>query len=91
MHTAGILLNQDDEVHMRSDEVQSLSDISAALKVINQNLSKGAKDADVVKKHLMHFYDVLIKPISDLLGGMDPEDKLVFAADEVLDRNQLPS
>lgn len=76
--------HQDNEVHMCSDEVRSLSDVSAALKDINRKLSKGAKDADRVKKALMDFYRVLIEPISDLLHGMDVEDKLVFA-DEVLE------
>lgn len=78
------LPNQDDKVHMRSFEAQNLSAISTSLKAINQNLSKGAKDADKVKKALMDFYNVLIKPISGLLGDMDPADKLVVAADEVL-------
>lgn len=76
---------QDDEVHMRTNEVQSLSHVSATMKHINDKLSKGAKDADKVKKALMEFYRVLIEPISDLLRGMDVEDKLVFAADEVLE------
>lgn len=71
-------------MHMRSYEAENLSKISTSLKATNQNLSQGAKDADEVKKALMHFYDVLIKPISGLLDDMDPADKLVIAADEVL-------
>lgn len=71
-------------MHMRSYEAKNLSKISTSLKAMNQNLSKGVKDADEVKKALMEFYDVLIKPISGLLGDMDPTDKLVIAADEIL-------
>uniref|UniRef100_A0A7I4A0D3 CHAT domain-containing protein n=2 Tax=Physcomitrium patens TaxID=3218 RepID=A0A7I4A0D3_PHYPA len=78
------VVTKDNEVHMCSDEVRSLSDVSAALKDINRKLSKGAKDADRVKKALMDFYRVLIEPISDLLHGMDVEDKLVFADEGVV-------
>jgi len=72
---------------MHCNQIQSLSDLSDALKDINRKLSEGAKDANTVKMALMKFYGILIEPISDLLRGMDAEDKLVFAADEVVLEN----
>lgn len=66
-------------MHMRSYQ-SKIPATSVAL--IHKCLSEGG-EAKVVEKHLEELYDAFIRPISELLCDMKPEDKLVFALDEV--------
>ncbi|CAK9865974.1 unnamed protein product [Sphagnum jensenii] len=63
-------------------------DLQASLKKIHAYMS-GSYDpqslqAKTIQTDLEKLYDTFIRPISDLLDGMKPEDKLVFALDDVL-------
>jgi CHAT domain-containing protein len=40
--------------------------------------------AETIQTDLEKLYNIFIRPISHLLDGMKPEDKLIFALDDVL-------
>lgn len=42
-----------------------------------------SSQAEMIQTDLEKFYYIFIRPISDLLDGMKPADKLVFALDHV--------
>lgn len=70
---------QEGEVHIRSYESKIPE---MFVKHVHTYLSEG-REAKKVEESLEKLYDIFIRPISDLLCHMRPEDKLVFALDEV--------
>jgi hypothetical protein len=72
---------------VRTIEMGDPQDLQASLKKIHAYMS-GSYDpqslqAKTIQTDLEKLYDTFIRPISDLLDGMKPEDKLVFALDDV--------
>jgi CHAT domain-containing protein len=71
---------------VRTIEMGDPQDLQASLKKIHAYMS-GSYDPQSLQANLQtdleKLYDTFIRPISDLLDGMKPEDKLVFALDDV--------
>ncbi len=69
---------------MRTIEVGDPQDLQASLKRIHAYMSRSqSSQAETIQTDLKKLYNIFIRPISDLLDGMKPEDKLIFALDDV--------
>lgn len=85
------VVTKEDNVHIQSCQTESPEE---SLKIIHDYLSSPAlfikTGRDIVKKILEDLYQVFISPISEFLRDMHPDDKLVFALDEVLNNVPFP-
>ncbi len=69
---------------VRTIEVGDPQDLQASLKRIHAYMSGSqSSKAETIQTDLEKLYNIFIRPISDLLNGMKPEDKLIFALDDV--------
>jgi hypothetical protein len=71
-------------VVVRDIEIGDPQDLQDSLKRVHGYMSdqRLASQANI-QTDLEDLYGTFIRPISDLLDGMEPEDKLVFALDDV--------
>jgi CHAT domain-containing protein len=71
-------------VDVRTIEVGDPQDLQASLKRIHAYMSVSqSSQAETIQTDLEKLYNIFIRPISDLLDGMKPQDKLIFALDDV--------
>ncbi|CAK9231000.1 unnamed protein product [Sphagnum troendelagicum] len=52
--------------------------------MLNNLHGSQSSQAETIQTNLENLYNIFIRPISDLLDGMKPEDKLIFALDDDL-------
>ncbi len=65
-------------------ELGDPQDLQASLKRIHAYMScSQSLQAETIQTDLEKLYNIFIRPISHLLDGMKPEDKLIFALDDV--------
>lgn len=81
------VISKEGEVVLRDIDIGDPQDFQASLKRVHEHMSKPLSSqgsGPTIQTDLEKLYVVFIEPISDLLDGMESEDKLVFALDDVL-------